>query len=177
MQDFPGGSDIKQSTCHYRRYRRCLFNPWVRKIPWRRKWQPTPVLLPGKFHGQRSLVGYSPWNRKESDTTERLHSLKLGLQCSEVIEQLTEIGLHKIWQWWVREFGFWHIDFEVSVGKQSEDGLRQLQTQPWNDDFLSSRKLKTRWIDLGINSINGGEGDGTPLQYSCLENPADGGAW
>ena len=41
--------------------------------PWRRKWQPTPVLLPGKFHGQRSLVGYSPWDRKESNTTERLH--------------------------------------------------------------------------------------------------------
>ena len=43
------------------------------KIPWRRKWQPTPVLLPGKFHGQRSLVSYSPWGLKESDTTERLH--------------------------------------------------------------------------------------------------------
>ena len=42
-------------------------------IPWRRKWQPTPVLLPGKSHGQRSLVGYSPWGRKESDTTEWLH--------------------------------------------------------------------------------------------------------
>ena len=41
-------------------------------VPWRRKWQPTPVLLPGEFHGLRSLVGYSPWNRKESDTTERL---------------------------------------------------------------------------------------------------------
>ena len=40
---------------------------------WRRKWQSTPVLLPGKSHGQRSLVGYSPWGRKESDTTERLH--------------------------------------------------------------------------------------------------------
>ena len=52
MQDFPGGSDIKQSTCHYRRYRRCLFNPWVRKIPWRRKWQPTPELFPGKSNGQ-----------------------------------------------------------------------------------------------------------------------------
>ena len=37
------------------------FNPWVGKIPWRRKWQSTPVLLPGKSHGQRSLVGYSPW--------------------------------------------------------------------------------------------------------------------
>ena len=41
--------------------------------PWRRKWQSTPVLLPGKSHGQRSVVGYSPWGRKESDTTERLH--------------------------------------------------------------------------------------------------------
>ena len=47
--------------------------PWVGKIPWRRKWQPTPVLLPGKSHGLRSLVGYSPWGCKESDTTERLH--------------------------------------------------------------------------------------------------------
>ena len=42
-------------------------------IHWRRKWQPTPVLLPGEFHGRRSLVGYSPWGRGESDTTERLH--------------------------------------------------------------------------------------------------------
>ena len=52
---------------------------WVlylqKKIPWRRQWQPTPVLLPGKSHGQRSLVGYSPWGRKESDTTERLYLL------------------------------------------------------------------------------------------------------
>ena len=42
-------------------------------VNWRRKWQPTPVLLPGQFHGQRSLVGYSPWGRKESDMTEQLH--------------------------------------------------------------------------------------------------------
>ena len=46
------------------------FNPLVGKIPWRRKWQPTPVLLPGKSHGQRSLVGYSSWGHKESDMTE-----------------------------------------------------------------------------------------------------------
>ena len=45
----------------------------VGKIPWRRKWHPTPVLLPGKSHGQRSLVGYSPWGRKESDMNERLY--------------------------------------------------------------------------------------------------------
>ena len=45
---------------------------WVRKFPWRRAWQPSPVFLPGKSHGQRSLVGYSAWGCKESDTTEWL---------------------------------------------------------------------------------------------------------
>ena len=49
------------------------FNPWVGKISWRRKWQSTPVFLPGKSHGRWNLVGYSPWGCKESDTTERLH--------------------------------------------------------------------------------------------------------
>ena len=49
------------------------FHPWVGKISWRKKRQPTPVFLPGKFHGWRSLVGYSPWGCKDSDTTKRLH--------------------------------------------------------------------------------------------------------
>ena len=46
------------------------FNPWIRKIPWSTKWHPTPIFLPKKFHGQRSLDGYSPWGRKELDVTE-----------------------------------------------------------------------------------------------------------
>ena len=45
-------------------------NSWVRKIPWRREWLPTPVFLPEEFHGQRNLEGYSPWGHKESSTTE-----------------------------------------------------------------------------------------------------------
>ena len=45
------------------------FNSWVGNIPWRRKWQLTPVFLPGESHGQESLVGYSPWGHKESDMT------------------------------------------------------------------------------------------------------------
>ena len=49
------------------------FDPWLGKIPWRRKQQPTPALLPGKSPGWRSLVGYSPWGRKELDTTKQLH--------------------------------------------------------------------------------------------------------
>ena len=48
------------------------FDPWVGKIPWRRKWQPTAVLLPGKFHGRRSLLSYSPWGPTELDMTEGL---------------------------------------------------------------------------------------------------------
>ena len=50
--------------------RRPRFDPWVRKISWRKKWQPMPTFLPGKFHGWGSLVGYSPWDHKELDMTK-----------------------------------------------------------------------------------------------------------
>ena len=53
-------------------YGRPRFDPWVRKIPWRKAWLPTPVFLLGKSHGQRSLVSYSPQSSKESDTIEGL---------------------------------------------------------------------------------------------------------
>ena len=64
---FPGGSDSKESACQGRKP---AFDPWIRKIPWRREWLPTPVFLPGECYGQRSLVGYIPRGCKESDTTE-----------------------------------------------------------------------------------------------------------
>ena len=54
--------------------RRVGFDPWVGKIPWRRKWQPISVFSPGQFHGQRSLANYSPWGSKKSDTTEELNN-------------------------------------------------------------------------------------------------------
>ena len=60
----PRSHNGKESSCQCRRYKRCEFNPWVRKIPGRRKWKPTPVFLPGKFCGQRSLEGHSPWGHK-----------------------------------------------------------------------------------------------------------------
>ena len=62
----------KKFICQCKKPRTYGFDPWVRKIPWRRKWQPTPVFLPGKSQGQRSLEGYNPWGQKESDTTEWL---------------------------------------------------------------------------------------------------------
>ena len=90
---------------------------------WRRKWQSTPVLLPRKSHGQRSLVGYSLWGRKESDTTERLHF--------------------------------------TSVGKESA-------CNPGDSGDTSS---------IPGSRKSPGWRHGNPLQYSCLENPIDRGAW
>ena len=72
--NFPSGASGKEPTCQCRRHKRSGLDPWFRKIPWRRKWQPTLIFLHGESHGQRSLVGYSPWDLKESDTTERLNS-------------------------------------------------------------------------------------------------------
>ena len=68
--ELPGWLSGKEPACQCRRQKRCGFDPWLRKIPWRRKWQPIPVFLPGESHGQRSLVDYSPWGWKESDLTE-----------------------------------------------------------------------------------------------------------
>ena len=73
VSGFPGGSMVKNPPSNAGNTRD-TFDPWVQKIPWRRKWKPIPVLLPGKFRGQRSLVGYSKWGRKESDTTEHTHT-------------------------------------------------------------------------------------------------------
>ena len=108
---FPGGSDGKESVCNagdqglISESGRCPGegNCYLLQYSSEKAWQPTPVLLPGKSHGRRSLVGCSPWGREESDMTEQLH-------------------------------------------------------------FHFSRSCI-------------GEGNGNPLQCSCLEDPRDGGAW
>ena len=72
---FPGGSVSKEFICNAGKHLQCWrpgFDPGIRKIPWRRKWQSTPLFLPGKSHGQRSPVSYSLWGRKELDITEQL---------------------------------------------------------------------------------------------------------
>ena len=78
---FPGGSFGR--VCLQCRPR---FSPWVGRMPWRRKWQPTPVFLSREFYGQKSLVGYSPWGHKELDTTEwltlSLFTFKVNWYCN-----------------------------------------------------------------------------------------------
>ena len=74
--DATGGASPKESACQCRRCKRCGFHPGVGEIPWSRKWQPTSVILPGKFHGRKSLPGYSPWGCEEpaASMTEWQHS-------------------------------------------------------------------------------------------------------
>ena len=69
----------KEFGCQCRRLKKRRFDPWVREISWRRQWQPTPVFLLEESHGQRSLVGYSPWGFDELDMTERLNTLTWDL--------------------------------------------------------------------------------------------------
>ena len=79
---------------HQHVWRRPEFDPWIRKIPWKREWLPTPVFLPKKFHGQRTLVGYSTWSLKELDPTEWL-TLSLLLNFCSPLEQSPVTGLKR----------------------------------------------------------------------------------
>ena len=150
---------------------------------WRRQWHPTPVLLPGKSHGRRSLVGCSPWGHSESDTTERLHFHFLlscigegngnPLQCS-CVENPRDRGA-----WWAA----------VSGVAQSQTRLKRLSSS--SSRYMSGASqvvlvVKNLPANAGdvrdAGSISGsgrspGGGHGNPFQSSCLENLMDRGAW
>ena len=89
----------KESDCQCRKHERRSFNPWVKKIPWRMDWWPTPVFLPGESHRQRSLVGYSPWGRK---SRTRLSALSLrGLKLA-VKHKNYRFFLIKVYNFWIK---------------------------------------------------------------------------
>ena len=138
----------------------------------RRQWQPTPVLLPGKSHGWRSLVGCSPWGRKGSDMTERLHfhfSLShIGegngnpLQCS-CLENPSDGGA-----WWAA----------ISGVAQSRTQLKRLSsTSRWLCGKESACQCRRREFTIPGSGIFPGGRHSNPLQYSCLGNPIESGAW
>ena len=175
-------------------------------IFWRSQWHPTPVLLPGKSHGQRSLVGCSPWGCKESDTPEQLHfhfSLScIGegngnpLQCS-CLENPRDGGA-----WCAAVYGV--AQSRTRLKRLSSSSMLILGLPRWDasvvknlhemqemrETLVPSRSLKTPWrrkwqpmslrvghdwvASLSLSCI--GEGNGNPLQCSCLENPREEGA-
>ena len=96
----------KESTCQCRNHRRPRLDPWVRKIPWRRKWQPAPVFLPGKSYGQRTLAGCSPWNCKESDTSEWLNNNKGS---GEILKNFLQLNC-------------WYYNLRIEKGRWDKKG-------------------------------------------------------
>ena len=103
---------VKNPAFQCRRHKRPWFDPWVGKISWRREWQPTPVFLPGESHGQRSLVGYSPWGSKEPDTIERAYTWFRG----EVNTLKLDLRSDWIWtlgnQWMYHQ---WDMNIDLSL--------------------------------------------------------------
>ena len=124
----------KESPCQCRGLKRHRFNPWVRKIPWRTKWQPTPVFLPGKSYGWRNLTGYSPWDCKESDTTEYL-SIAQGWPSLDLIRYL---------------MSFWTL---ISLFKSYLEGLDGVINScsgplPLLPAMILEIERKSKWNDL-----------------------------
>ena len=85
----------KESASQCKTLKSWRFNPWAGKDFWRKKWQPTPLFLPREPHGQRSLVGYSPWGHKESNTAERLSAHA----CTSLIKQVEDHTCHSVGLW------------------------------------------------------------------------------
>ena len=88
--DFPGGLDDKESACNAGGPR---FNPWVRKIPWRKEWLPTPVFLPGESPWTEEPGSYSPCGRKESDMTEHACTHARGQKKTKFLRNAPDEGL------------------------------------------------------------------------------------
>ena len=112
------------------------FYPWVGKIPWRRKWQPTPVSLPGKSHGQRSLVGCSPWGLKEPGTNEQLTLTYLPVFLPrEFHGQRSLMGYSP---WYHKE---WYMTERLTVTHRSNLISPVLCTQELTKEIISSPNL------------------------------------
>ena len=154
--------------------------PQVRSLameepPWRRKWQSTSVFLPGKSNGQRILMGYSPWGRKELDMIEWLNNWAT----EHISYTLTHTNAHWHSQWsvwgshnycyWRRQ---WHPTPVLLPGK-SHRRRSLVGCRPWGrKEPGMTEQLQFQFLLSCIGGVNG-----NPLQCSCLENPGDGGAW
>ena len=129
------------------------------KIPWKRKWQPTPVLLPGKSHGQRSLVGYSPWGHKELDKTDWLHFKFHFLSAGSNVPAC--LGTPHQFVLWTNEqtctkshfasISSWHGGAETGV----EWGLCVWLIAPdWKAELIECEKDFNHWLVLQLRRLN-----------------------
>ena len=132
IRDFPGGASGKESACQRGRRRRCWFDPWVGKIPWRRKWQPAPVLMPGKSYGQSPC--YSPWGHKESD---RCAERSTARRFSVGLRPRSRVWLYT--SWWMLVLCSMFTD-SYCFGLPSFFSGSQNLARSWSEETLSSGK-------------------------------------
>ena len=104
---FPGGASGKEPTCQCGRLKRHGFNPWFRKTPWRRGWQPTPVLLPRECQGERSLAGYSPWGHRVRHNW--VGTLDSGIKCPPQNVSIHRTDSYHTWLHAMCSSGFWGL--------------------------------------------------------------------
>ena len=205
---FPSGTSGKESTCQCKRCKRLGFDLWVVKIPWRRKWQPTLVFLPGTFHGQKSLEGYTPRGHKRQQQQTKSDN-RLSVQTSPGDSGLLGWGTKGLsalseeprgrgdappptlppahcergpeerpWTWHCPGPLKGHTGPRCRPGLLCTERHRRLRTWPsrvQNAHHHTPHSLPRPHLPnfpLCLFSSSG-EGNGNPLQCSCLENPMD----
>ena len=129
-----GASDGKESACNAGHPGSI---PGLGRFLWRREWKPAPVLLPGEFHGQRSLEGYSPWGGKESDTTEWLTHIHIG-----PLPQTTSLKLS--WNWKALGHCTWlcrHLCAQRNYLHSCWNSAHPLVPKPWRGEVISLRRV------------------------------------
>ena len=155
---FPGGSNGKESACNVGD---------LGLIPWSRKWQPTPVFLLGKSHGQRSLAGYSPWGHKESDKTERTHTqfLKREIKMYDRLKYMIKQQQRSLWNFRERE------DFKSYLKKYNDEYVNSPQdTRCFHVNYKLQKTTKKEQVGMKVNTTT------TMSLQSCptLCDPTDG---
>ena len=120
---FPGGTSGKESTSECKRCKGCGFHPWVGKIPWRRKCQPTSEFLPGEFHGQRSLVGYSPKSQTRLTNWGLTHYYKYACMCAKLLQSCPTLC----------DFMDWSLPASLSTGFSRQEYWSVLSCPPPGD--------------------------------------------
>ena len=116
-----GFTSGKEFGCQCRRHKRCRFDPWVRKIPWKRAWQLFQYYCLENHHGQRSLVGYSPWGWKESDMTEP----PLSPYTQKHVQSLLKISPQ------LRTWGLWNVNNLSQEAQLVKNPPAMLETPVW----------------------------------------------
>ena len=130
----------KESTCQCRRH---CFDPQVRNIPWSKKWQPAPTVLPGKFHGQRSLVAYSPWGCKELDSTEHTHTNETDILISVLVPWLSfsEVKLRNLNFSWSLMTLIWEQLGECFPKSAMFIKINWKPSLPWASQYISAAQM------------------------------------